>query len=124
MNSPIVYISIIGMLLSILLSFYNNGYKSANAYLAGFLFLSSLFTFIQFVFLFSHNLHLIVWFVAGFPSLFYLIGPLSYFYIRSILRDNTINGSFDLCNGIHAYIVYIFNRNYHKKVPKNATIPI
>lgn len=107
MNSPIVYISIIGMLLSILLSFYNNGYKSANAYLAGFLFLSSLFTFIQFVFLFSHNLHLIVWFVAGFPSLFYLIGPLAYFYIRSILRDNTKLSKLDYLHFLFFFLVFL-----------------
>ncbi len=74
--------------MSTLLFFYNKGYRSANIYLAGFLFLSSLFVFIQFVFIYSHNLEVIIWFVAGFPSLFYLIGPFAFMYVRSILQDN------------------------------------
>lgn len=107
MNSPIVYITITGMFLSVLLFFYNKGYKSANAYLAGFLFLSSLFVFIQFVFLYSHNLHLIIWFVAGLPSLFYLIGPLAYIYVRSILRDNTRLSRLDYLHFLICILVFI-----------------
>jgi AraC-like DNA-binding protein len=107
MNPIIVHISIIGMFFSILLLFFNNGYKSANAYLAGFLFLSSLFTYIQLVFLFSHDLHLIVWFVAGLPSLFYLIGPFAYFYIRSILRDNTKLSKLDYLHFLIFFLVFL-----------------
>lgn len=95
------------MFLSILLSFYSKGYKSANVYLAGFLFLSSLFIFIQFVFIFSHDLHLIVWFVAGFPSLFYLIGPLAYLYVRSILRDNTKLSKLDYLHFLICFLVLL-----------------
>ena len=95
------------MFLSVLLFFYNKGYKSANAYLSGFLFLSSLFLFIQFVFLYSHNLHLIVWFVAGFPSLFYLIGPFAYLYVRSILRDNTRLSRLDYLHFLICFLVIL-----------------
>lgn len=108
------------MFLSVLLFFYNKGYKSANAYLAGFLFLSSLFVFIQFVFLYSHNLHLIIWFVAGFPSLFYLIGPFAYLYVRSILRDNTRLSKLDYLHFLICFLVligalpYIFSNLEHK----------
>ena len=107
MNSIVVHISITGMFFSILLLFFNNGYKSANAYLAGFLFLSSLFTYIQLVFLFSHDLHLIVWFVAGLPSLFYLIGPFAYFYIRSILRDDTKLSKLDYLHFLIFFLVFL-----------------
>jgi AraC-like DNA-binding protein len=89
MNSPVVYITITGMLLSALLFFYNEGYNKANRYLAGFLFLSSLFYLIQYVFIFSHSLKAITWFAAGLPATVYLIGPFAFLYIRSILRDNT-----------------------------------
>lgn len=108
------------MFLSVLLFFYNKGYQSANSYLAGFLFLSSLFVFIQFVFIFSHDLHLIIWFVAGFPSLFYLIGPFAYIYVRSILRDNAKLSKLDYLHFLIFFIVflgaipYIFSDLEHK----------
>ena len=92
------------MFLSILLFFYNNGYKKANAYLAGFLFLSSFFILSHYVFLFNHNLYLNAWCVSGFPSLFYLIGPLAYLYIRSILKDNTALSKLDY---LHFFIFFL-----------------
>jgi AraC-like DNA-binding protein len=107
MNSPIVYVSLLGMFLSILLFFYNKGYKSANSFLAGFLFLSSLFVFIQYVFLFSHDLYLIIWFVAGFPSLFYLIGPFAFLYVRSILRDNARLSRLDYLHFLLFFVVLL-----------------
>lgn len=108
------------MFLSVLLFFYNKGYKSANFFLAGFLFLSSLFVFIQYVFLYIHDLHLIIWFVAGFPSLFYLVGPFAYIYIRSILRDNTKLSKLDYLHFLIFFLVllgaipYIFSDLEHK----------
>ena len=107
MNSPVVYITLTGMLLSILLFFYNKGYRSANIYLAGFLFLSSLFVFIQYVFIYSHNLDVIIWFVAGFPSLFYLIGPFAFLYVRSILRDNARLSKSDYLHFLLFFLVFL-----------------
>ena len=93
--------------MSTLLFFYNKGYRSANIYLAGFLFLSSLFVFIQYVFIFSHDLEVIIWFVAGFPSLFYLIGPFAFFYVRSILRDNARFSNWDYLHFILCFLVLL-----------------
>jgi len=106
MNSPVVYITITGMLLSILLFFYNEGYNKANRYLAGFLFLSSLFYLIQYVFIFSHSLKAITWFAAGLPDTVYLIGPFAYLYVRSILRDNTHLSKKDYLHFVIFFIVF------------------
>jgi AraC-like DNA-binding protein len=120
MSSPVVYITLLGMFLSSLLFFYNEGYKSANSYLSGFLFLSSLFVFIQYVFIFSHDVDVIIWFVAGFPSLFYLIGPFAFFYVRSILRDNARLSKGDYLHFILCFMVllgaipYIISDMEHK----------
>ena len=114
------------MFLSVLLFFYNKGYKSANAYLAGFMFLFSFFLFIQFVFLYSHDLHLIMWFVAGFPSLFYLTGPFAFLYVRSILRDNTRLSRLDYLHFLICILVfigaipYIFSNFEHKLMMARA----
>ena len=95
------------MLLSVLLFFYNQGYNRANIYLAGFLFLSSLFYLIQYVFIFSHSLTAITWFAAGLPATVYLIGPFAYLYIRSILRDNTRLSKKDYLHFLVFIVVFI-----------------
>ena len=106
MNSPVVYITITGMLLSALLFFYNEGYNKANRYLAGFLFLSSLFYLIQYIFIYSHSLKAITWFAAGLPATVYLIGPFAYLYVRSILRDNTRLSKKDYLHFLIFFIVF------------------
>jgi len=107
MNSIVVYITVSAMLLSALLFFYNKGYNRANIYLAGFLFLSSLFYLIQYVFIFSHSLKAITWFAAGLPATVYLIGPFAYLYIRSILRDNTRLSKKDYLHFLIFIVVFI-----------------
>ena len=78
-----------GMFLSLLLLGFNKGYKSANRFLAGVLFFSSLFFLTTFVFLFNQNLSFIALFETVIPSFYFLICPFSYFYIRSILKDDS-----------------------------------
>ncbi len=77
------------MFLSLLLLGFNKGYKSANRYLSGALFFSSLFFLTIDVFLFNQNLSVIALFETVVPSFYFLICPLSYFYIRSILSDDS-----------------------------------
>lgn len=89
LSAALFYVSFTAMAMSVILFFYNGGYKKANAYLAIFLFLSSFFYFINYVYLFSHSVNLIAVFLGGFPALIYLTGPMAYLYVRSILRDDT-----------------------------------
>lgn len=90
MNVPIVYLCAFSVFLSLTLLFYNKGYKGANCFLSGYLFCSALFLVTQFFFIHSKSVALIAFFVTGFPSLYFLIGPFAYFYVRSIFQD-TIN---------------------------------
>lgn len=77
------------MFLSLLLLGFNKGYKSANRYLSGALFFSSLFFLTTFVFLFSQNLSVIAFFETLIPSFYFLICPFAYFYVRGILKDDS-----------------------------------
>jgi AraC-like DNA-binding protein len=88
MNIPIFYLCAFSVFLSLTLLFYNKGYKGANRFLSGYLFCSSAFLLTQFFLIYTKSVHLIAFYVSGFPSLYFLIGPLAYFYVRSILRDN------------------------------------
>ena len=90
MNVPIVYLCAFSVFLTLTLLFYNKGYKGANRFLSGYLFSSALFLVTQYFFIYSKSVAFTAFFVTGFPSLYFLIGPFAYFYARSIFQD-TIN---------------------------------
>lgn len=75
-----------GMTLSLFILIYD-GYKGINRYLSGFLFLSSFYIFLQLIIAYSKNETLLAIFGVGFPTLYYLIGPLGFFYVRGMLLD-------------------------------------
>jgi AraC-like DNA-binding protein len=87
MNVPVVYLCAFSVFLSLTLLFYNKGYKGANRFLSGYLFCSALFLVTQYFFIYSKSVRLTTIFVTGMPSMFFLIGPMAYFYVRSIFRD-------------------------------------
>jgi len=57
--------------------------------LAGFFFFVSLYLLNNYILTFSKSNSLVAIFVTTIPTFFFLIGPLSYFYVRSIIRDNS-----------------------------------
>jgi AraC-like DNA-binding protein len=70
------------------LLYFNRGYLSANRYLAAFLFFASLYVLENFYFFYGESLVMVIIFTCV-HSFFYLIGPFAFFYLRSILRDNS-----------------------------------
>lgn len=72
----------------LVLLYYNKGYLTANRYLAGFLFFASLYVLENFYFFYGESLVMVIIFTMV-HSFFYLIGPLAFFYMRSILKDNS-----------------------------------
>lgn len=88
MKYPLIYISITGIILSLIILFFNKGYKSANLYLAGFFFSSSIFSLSQGIGLYSNSVSLTAIFTINCAPLALLIGPFSFLYSRSVIRDN------------------------------------
>ncbi len=88
MESTIAYTSLLGLFLPLVLLCFNKGYRTANRYLAGFLFFSALYVLENFYFFYGKSLHKIAFFTCV-HAFFYLIGPFAFFYVRSILRDNS-----------------------------------
>ena len=76
------------MFISLLMLVFNRGFEKANRFLSGFLFFSALYSVVLYVFMFSNSVKWIAFFCITFPSCFFLLGPLAYFYVRSILADN------------------------------------
>ena len=82
-------LSFIGINLSAILLYFNARKYTSSIYLGVFFLLISLYGFIQYVVLYSKSVILIaiVFTNVGFPT--YLIGPMLYFYFRSVLSDDS-----------------------------------
>lgn len=81
-------LSIIGLILSIILLYFNARKFPTSIFLGVLFFLVSLYSFIQWVLYYSESPVLVGVFYLNFAFLAYLIGPVYYWYIRSILRDD------------------------------------
>ena len=85
-------LSIIGIILSVILLIFNTRKNTSTIYLGIFFLLISLYGFYQYVLLYSKSVVLIEFLLLGYAIVFpvlYLIGPMLYWYIRSILTDNS-----------------------------------
>lgn len=107
MNVPLVYLCAFSLFLSLTLLFYNKGYKGANRFLSGYLFCSSAFLLTQYFLIYNKSISLIAFSVSGIPSVYFLIGPFAYFYVRSILRDNVKLTKTDYLHFLPFVIIFI-----------------
>ena len=106
MNAPILYLSGISIFLSLITFFYNKGYQRANRFFAGTLFFAALQFVVYYVCLYSDSIQWVAFFTSGFPSLSFLIGPLAYFYVRSILKDSTKISGWDYLHFLPFIVVF------------------
>ena len=104
----LLYLSIIGVFLSLILLTYHRKNFGATIYL-GFFFLSlSIYAFSQYILLYSKSIFLIIIFLHNFSvlaSLPYLIGPMLYWYIRSVLSDNP---ELKITESLHLMLMLVF----------------
>ncbi len=84
----LLFLSIIGFVLSAILLYFNARKFPVSIYLGALFFLVSLYGFVQWVFYYSDSIVLVGIFYSNFAFLAFLIGPLNFFYIRSILKDD------------------------------------
>jgi len=125
MDTIFLFISLLGLILSFLIFFYNKGYGNANMFLASFFFFISLYLLDTYIVLFSKSTFWVTIFITLIPSFFYIIGPLSFLYVRSIIRDNTSLSLFDYLHFGFLFIVivgslpYVFSSwSYREEVAK------
>jgi AraC-like DNA-binding protein len=88
----LLFLSILGFFLSLILLYFNARKNMSTVYLGAFFLLVSLYGFYQYVLIYSKSVALIEILLAGLaiviPPL-YLIGPMLYWYIRSVLKDDS-----------------------------------
>lgn len=88
----LLFLSILGIFLSVILLYFNARKNGSTIFLGIFFLLLSLYGFYQYVLLYSKSVFLIETLLIGFVIVFpvlYLIGPMLYWYIRSVLTDNS-----------------------------------
>lgn len=88
MVSTIAYTCLLGLFLPLILLYFSKGCLKANRYLASFLFFASLYLLENFYFFYGESLHKVAFF-TNVHVFFYLMSPFAFFYVRSILRDNS-----------------------------------
>lgn len=113
----LLYLSIIGVLLSVILLSYQRTKFGATIYL-GFFYLSlSIYAFCQYILLYSKSVGLITFFLCNFAaltSLLYLIGPMLFFYVRSVLNDTPVLRKTD---SLHLFLMAFF---FVISIPQNC----
>ena len=85
----LLYLSITGIILSVILIYYNSRNFKSSIYLSFYFLIISIYGLNQYVLLFSKSAFWVTVFCAHFTFLYYLVGPLFYWYIRSVLADDS-----------------------------------
>lgn len=83
------YLSIFGILLSVILLYFNARKNTSTVYLGIFFLLISLYSLTQYVLFNSKSVYLVGAFFINSGFLAYLIGPMLYWYVRSVITDNS-----------------------------------
>ena len=101
-------LSVFSLIFSVLLLAYNKCYKSANIYLAMFLFLFNLIILTNYLYFYS-NSKTILAFLLCIPinPTSYLLGPLVFFYVRAILKNNIHFAKYDWLHFIAFAVIFI-----------------
>jgi AraC-like DNA-binding protein len=82
-------LSILGIFLSVILVYFNLRKYPSSIYLGGFFFLISLYGFIQYTLLYSKSVILISIVFINIGFLTYFTGPMLYWYVRSLITDDS-----------------------------------
>lgn len=83
----LLYISIIGFAIALLLAFYNKNRFPGNYYLVGFFLINALYGVVFYSLFFSPSITFTAIMHGHFMPFLYLSGPFAYFYVRSLLTD-------------------------------------
>jgi AraC-like DNA-binding protein len=111
----LLFLSILGVLLSVILVSYNARKNISTVFLGAFFFLVSLYGLYQFALVYSKSPPLIAVFLMNFAlitSPLYMIGPMLFWYVRSVLRDDWILVKTDLWHLLPAVIFFIASTPY------------
>lgn len=104
------FLSLLGIFLSLILLFFNARKFTSSVYLSFFFLLTSLYSFYQYILLYSESVTLISLFLFNLSivaSPVYLIGPMLFWYVRSVLTDHSKLRRSDLWHFLPMVVYFI-----------------
>lgn len=108
----LLFLSILGLILSAILLVYGIGRSTSSIYLGFFFFLVSLYSFIEYVVVYSKFVPLVAAIFLNLGFISYLTGPVLYWYFRSVLNDDSHLKKKDLWHLLPMLIFLVGTMNY------------
>lgn len=103
----LLYITILGFIVSFLLLINIKESNRVNLFLFAFFFINNLYSLAHYATIYSESKTLIAILLVNFTPLFLLVGPVLYFYVRGLLRDDYRLDKLDLLHFIPAILLLI-----------------
>ena len=103
----LLYITILGFIVSFLLLINIKESNRVNLFLFAFFFINNLYSLAHYATIYSKSRTLIAILLVNFTPLFILVGPVLYFYVRGLLRDDYRLDKRDLLHFIPAVLLFI-----------------
>lgn len=104
----------LGLFFSAILLTYNKGYKTANLYLGLFLFFLNYLALYHYLIIFNDSQDILaVLLCIPIRGSAYLVGPLAYLYVKSIIQDNAQFNKYDALHFIMFGIIFIGSLPYN-----------
>jgi AraC-like DNA-binding protein len=103
----LLYLTLAGFLISILVLINLKNSNKANIYLLFFLLINNIYALSHYATVYSQNKYLIATMLIHFTPLYLMLGPLFYFYVRSLLADDYTLSKKDYLHFIPAGIILI-----------------
>jgi AraC-like DNA-binding protein len=116
----LLYLTLAGFLISILVLINLKNSNKANIYLLFFLLINNIYALSHYATVYSQNKYLIATMLIHFTPLYLMLGPLFYFYVRSLLADDYTLSKKDYLHFIPAVLIlinimpYIFKSGEYK----------
>lgn len=107
MLNLLLYITILGFIVTFLLLINIKESNRVNVFLFFFFFINNLYSLAHYATIYAGNKSLIAILLVNFTPLFLAVGPILYFYVRGILRDDYRLSKFDFLHFIPALIILV-----------------
>ncbi len=103
----LLYITILGFIVTFLLLINIKESNRVNLFLFGFFFINNLYSLAHYATIYSGSKTMIAIMLVNFTPLFLILGPVLYFYVRGVLRDDYRLSKTDWLHFIPAFILLI-----------------
>lgn len=107
MHPLLLYITILGFIVSFLLLINIKESNRVNIFLFAFFFINNLYSLAHYATIYSGSKIMIAVLLVNLTPLFLTVGPILYFYVRGVLRDDFRLSKLDLLHFIPAFILLI-----------------